>query len=150
MVVFFSITNRLKFIEHQQIPRTLAPNRKSCFVCVSTMYCELSFLNRLLRSSHCFYWSAILEKSKSRFMRLHAATCLWIPLMKFWMSEPIFMKLGICIMVPEHISTAYFVNPSHHLVCLYWYPPIVAATTNTHATMEELLDASFSMRSVSY
>jgi hypothetical protein len=46
-------------------------------------------------------------------------------------------------------------NPS---VCLYAYPPIVArqrldenvnATTNSHATTEELLDAWFSMPSVS-
>jgi hypothetical protein len=42
------------------------------------------------------------------------------------MSEPIFMKLGIFIMAPEAILTAYFVNPSHHSVCLYVYPPIVA------------------------
>jgi hypothetical protein len=49
-------------------------------------------------------------------------------------------------------------NP-HQYVCLHVYPPIVArqllgknvtATTNTHATIEELLDASFYMRSLSY
>jgi hypothetical protein len=62
-------------------------------------------------------------------------------------------------MTPEPISTAYFMNPSHQSVCLYLYPAIVArqrlgknitAATNTHATIEELLDASFSMLSVSY
>jgi hypothetical protein len=62
-------------------------------------------------------------------------------------------------------------NPSYQSVCLYVYPPIVArkrlgknplifawqrlgrnvtAVTNTQATMEELLDKSFLMRSVSY
>jgi hypothetical protein len=80
------------------------------------------------------------------------------------MAEPIFIKLGTCIMAPEPISTAYFMNPSHQSVCLYLYPPLVArqqlgkkvkAETNTHATIEELvdsdgLDASFSMQSVSY
>jgi hypothetical protein len=66
---------------------------------------------------------------------------------------------------------AYFINPSHQSVCLYAYPLIVArqrpgnnppivarqrlgknvtVATNTHATLEELLGASFSMRSVSY
>jgi hypothetical protein len=38
------------------------------------------------------------------------------------MPEPIFMKLGMYIMVPESISTEYFVNPSHQTVCLYVYP----------------------------
>jgi hypothetical protein len=32
------------------------------------------------------------------------------------------MKLGMCIMAHEPISTAYFVNPSHQPVCLYVYP----------------------------
>jgi hypothetical protein len=62
------------------------------------------------------------------------------------------------IMAPEPISTAFLINPSHRFVSLYVYPTIVAkqrlrktvaAATNTHATTEELLDASFSMRSVS-
>jgi hypothetical protein len=75
------------------------------------------------------------------------------------MAEPIFMKLGMYIMAPEPIPTAYFINPSHQSVCLYVYPPIVAkqrlgknvtAATNTHATIEELLGASFSVGSMSY
>jgi hypothetical protein len=81
-----------------------------------------------------------------------------------------FVKLGVYIMTPDHISTAYFINPSH----LYTYmcipllllgndsvkcPPIVArqrlgenfiAATCTHGRTEDLLDASFYMRSVSY
>jgi hypothetical protein len=75
------------------------------------------------------------------------------------MPEQIFMKLGTYITAPEPISTAYFIHPSHQSVCLYVYPPIVAvqrlcrnvtAVTNTHATIGELLDASFSMWPVSY
>jgi hypothetical protein len=58
-------------------------------------------------------------------------------------------------MSPAFISTAYFINPSRQSV----YPFIVArqrlgknvtAATNAHATTEELLDASFSIRFVSY
>jgi hypothetical protein len=71
------------------------------------------------------------------------------------MPEPIFLKLGMCIMAPEPISTAYFMNLSHQ----YMYPVIVArqglgknvtAATNTSATVEKLFEALFSMRSVSY
>jgi hypothetical protein len=34
------------------------------------------------------------------------------------MFETIFMKLGMCVMAPEPISTAYFINPSHQSVRL--------------------------------
>jgi hypothetical protein len=47
------------------------------------------------------------------------------PPYQFWSAEPIFMKLGMYIMTPGHISTAYFINPSHQSVCLHVYPPIV-------------------------
>jgi hypothetical protein len=52
------------------------------------------------------------------------------------MTESIFMKLGMCIMTPEPISTAYFIYPSHQ----YVYSPTVVrqrlvknviASTNT-------------------
>jgi hypothetical protein len=75
------------------------------------------------------------------------------------MAKPIFIKLGMYIMAPETISTAYFLNPIHQSVCLQVYLcPLarqrlgenVTAATNTHETIEELFDASFSMRSVSY
>jgi hypothetical protein len=71
------------------------------------------------------------------------------------MPEPVFMTLGMCIMTSEPISTAYFIIPSDQFVCLHVYSPIVArqrlcenitAKTNTQATIEELLDASFYMR----
>jgi hypothetical protein len=56
-------------------------------------------------------------------------------------------------------DTGYFVNLSHQSVFLYVYPLLVArqrlgknitAATNTHATIEELFDASFSVRCLSY
>jgi hypothetical protein len=82
-----------------------------------------------------------------------------LPLISVWMPELIFMKLGMYIMAPEPVSNAYSINPSHQSVRLYVYPPIVSmqrlgeyvnAVTNTHATVEKLLAASFSLRSVSY
>jgi hypothetical protein len=42
------------------------------------------------------------------------------------MVEPVFMKLGMYIMAPEPVSTAYFINPSHQSVCLYVYRFFVA------------------------
>jgi hypothetical protein len=42
----------------------------------------------------------------------------------FWMSEPVFIKFGMYTIVPELISKAYFINPSHQSVCLYVYPTL--------------------------
>jgi hypothetical protein len=42
------------------------------------------------------------------------------------MSEPIFIRLGIYVVVPEPISVAYFINPPNQPVCLCMYPPNVA------------------------
>jgi hypothetical protein len=39
------------------------------------------------------------------------------------------MKLGMYVMTPEPISTAYLRNPSHQSVCRYVYPSIVAKAT---------------------
>jgi hypothetical protein len=54
-----------------------------------------------------------------------------------------------------HLNS-YFINPSHQSVCVYVYPPIVARQrvgiqipVVPNAWNKELLDASFSMRSVS-
>jgi hypothetical protein len=75
------------------------------------------------------------------------------------MPEPASMKLGMHTMAPEPISTAYFLKPSQQSVCLCVYHSIVARqrlgknvteTTNAYAKMEEFLDASLSMRLVSY
>jgi hypothetical protein len=70
-------------------------------------------------------------------------------------------------MASEPISTAYFTNLSHLYVCLYVHPivdrqslvkiflivtrqrlgKIIITATNIQAKIEEMLDASFSMRS---
>jgi hypothetical protein len=51
------------------------------------------------------------------------------------------------------------ITPSHQSVCLYVYPSIVAtqrlgkhvpAATNTRSTIQELLEASFSLLTLSY
>jgi hypothetical protein len=98
--------------------------------------------------------------------------CLCIPPINFWIPEPIFMKLGMYIMAPEPISTAYYINPSHQSVCLYVYPSYHCKATarlsvslhsvlgngsvttfqqqRTHATIDKFLNALFSIRSVSY
>jgi hypothetical protein len=70
------------------------------------------------------------------------------------MPQPIFVKLGMYIMAPERT----YINLSHQSICLYVYSSIVARqrlgeniimAPNTHATIQELLDASFSMQTVS-
>jgi hypothetical protein len=80
----------------------------------------------------------------------HHAVCLCTHPINFWMLEPVFMKLGMYILAPESISTAYLINPSHQSLCLFVYTPIVARqrlgknftpATNTHATIHELTDA---------
>jgi hypothetical protein len=63
-------------------------------------------------------------------------------------------------MVPEHnLNGVLHKSLPSVCVCLYVYPAIVArellgknvaAATETHVTIEELLDASFYMQSVSY
>jgi hypothetical protein len=52
--------------------------------------------------------------------------CVRIPRINFWMSGSVFKKLGMYIMAPEAISTAYFINPSHQSLCLYINHLIVA------------------------
>jgi hypothetical protein len=64
------------------------------------------------------------------------------------------MKLGMYIMAPKRILTAYVINPFHQSVYTYivdWQQlgGIVTAAMNTHATTEELLDASLSVRNLS-
>jgi hypothetical protein len=50
---------------------------------------------------------------------MRSPSCLCILPIIFGMPESIFMKLGMYIMAPESISTAYFVNPFHQSVCTY-------------------------------
>jgi hypothetical protein len=54
------------------------------------------------------------------------SVCLCILSINFSAAEAVIMKLGMYIMPPEPLSTAYFINPSHQSVCLCVYPPIVA------------------------
>jgi hypothetical protein len=84
--------------------------------------------------------------------------CLCAHLIKFSMPEPIFTKLRVYITVTEPILTAYFINPSHKSVCLcvshYRCQATarqkVAVATNTQATKDQMLEASFRIRSLSY
>jgi hypothetical protein len=88
------------------------------------------------------------------------SVCLCNPLpINFLIAQPDFVKLGMYFMAPKPMCAAYFLNPFHQSECLYVYPSIVArqrlgknvtTATITDATIEELLDTSFSMRSVSY
>jgi hypothetical protein len=57
-------------------------------------------------------------------MRSQCCLCVSVSI-NFCMHQPIFMKLGMCIMAPELTSTAYFINPSHQSVCLHVYPTTV-------------------------
>jgi hypothetical protein len=75
------------------------------------------------------------------------------------MPEPMFMKLGTYNMTPDPVSKGNFIYPAHHSVCLYVYLSNIArqrlgknltAAMNTQRTTEELLEASFSMRSITY
>jgi hypothetical protein len=87
-------------------------------------------------------------------MQSPCCLCPCMPRIKFWTAEPVIMKLGMYIMVPEPISTAYFINPSHLSVCVSLLSENlfknVTAATNEHTKIEELVDASFSTQSVSY
>jgi hypothetical protein len=112
-----------------------------------------------------FYFSKIhfniillsfFRKNKSRLMRLHYYVS---PPITFWIPEPVVMEFDVYIIAPETISTAYFIYPSYQSACMYMYSSNVArqrltkyitASTNTPATIEELVDASFSMRCVSF
>jgi hypothetical protein len=90
---------------------------------------------------------------------MRSPRCLCVPPINCWMAELVFKKLDTYIMAREPIWMGYFRNTSHQSVCLYVYYRNVArqrigkkvtVAMNTHETIEELLDASFSMRSVSY
>jgi hypothetical protein len=75
------------------------------------------------------------------------------------MPEPIFIKLcRIYIVAPEPISKAHFINPYHKpvSVCVFPLSLLGNGSVNTfprqriHVTIANLLDASFSIRSVLY
>jgi hypothetical protein len=102
---------------------------------------------------------------------------VYIPINFWMMPEPIFMSLSMSIMSPEAILTTCFLKSFHQSACLslslslslslyiyiyiyiYIYTriidrhrlgKIVTPATNTHAIIEELLGASFYVRSVSH
>jgi hypothetical protein len=83
----------------------------------------------------------------------------FLPHINFRMPEPIFMKLGTHIMATETISMACIINPSHQSVsplCISFTSVQRNVSVNTflrqrlHETIEEMLDASFSMRFMYY
>jgi hypothetical protein len=60
--------------------------------------------------------------------------CLWIPPpINFWISEPVFMKLGLYVMATEPVSTSYFINPSNQSLSIYvsLYPVLDNGSVNT-------------------
>jgi hypothetical protein len=83
------------------------------------------------------------------------SVCLCLPPINLWMPKPIFMKLAVYIMAPEP-NLNDILHKSLPWVCAFLYvvrqrlSKNVTATTNTHETTEELLDASFSMQSMSH
>jgi hypothetical protein len=105
---------------------------------------------------------SLIWKNKCRLRRSPCCLCVCVSPHQIWMPEPIFIKLCMytCIMELEPIWTVHFIHLFHQSVCcLYLYYPVVArqghgnhvpAAKTTRTTMEELLDASFSVRSLSY
>jgi hypothetical protein len=107
--------------------------------------------------------------SSSHFQPTFLKQAYAISMQPVWMFQPIFMKLSMYMTAVVPISTTYFINPSHRSVRLYVYRHVVARqrlgkkntllllgngsvktlASNTQATIE-LLNASFSVRSVSY
>jgi hypothetical protein len=95
---------------------------------------------------------SLFWKNKSRLMRSPCFLCVCISLRQLlnaWTNlyETWYVYHGTWAM-----SAAYFINPYHHSECVCVSPlgRNVTAATNTHATSEALLNASFSLRSVSY
>jgi hypothetical protein len=112
---------------------------------------DIKLLYSVCVCSHVFLSLLSLFK-KSGLMRSLCFLCVCeSSLSIFLIPESIIMKLGMFIIASDPISTAYFINPSHPSVCLYVYPLIIAgqrpgknvtAVTLTHATIEDLLNAS--------
>jgi hypothetical protein len=75
---------------------------------------------------------SLLSYSKKVLVGLwdHHAFCVSAnpsPSISCWMHEPVFKKLSwIRSVARGNISAAYFINPSHHSVCLHVYASIVA------------------------
>jgi hypothetical protein len=105
---------------------TLPRDRHNQFTC-------LSYLRRNMKHvlEFSLFWGLFfahfpyLGKKESMLMWSTYCLCVCESLpINFWMPEPVFIKLGMYIMAPEPISTAYFLNSSHQSVCLYVYPVV--------------------------
>jgi hypothetical protein len=57
---------------------------------------------------------SLLKKNKSRQWAYHAVCVSVYHPTNFWMAEPLFMKLGMYIMAPEHVSAGFFINSSYY------------------------------------
>jgi hypothetical protein len=135
-VSFINKLNRVKVLLEQ-----LIVSQKSPYF----MEHEASLLYRVRKTNHWFLFRikliqsinflpsfsllSLVWKSKRRLMRSPYSPCVCVsPAINFCLFEPIFKELhiGIHIVAPEPIPTAYFIYPSHLYVCLHVYPHIVA------------------------
>jgi hypothetical protein len=80
---------------------------------------EYKYRCHLYTNLFIFSLGSLFWKKKSFWNHLAVCVSVYHPLINFWMPEPIFTKLDMCIMAPETITTAYFTNPSHQCVCVY-------------------------------
>jgi hypothetical protein len=78
-------------------------------------------------------------------------------LLNFWMPEAVFKKLCVYIMAHEPITMAYYIKTSYQSVSMCILLSLLrnglvstSPRQRIHATIEELLEASFPIRSVSY
>jgi hypothetical protein len=114
--------------------------------------CLLELKFEVVIINYCFSLLSLFRKNKSRLMRSPCCLvclCLHIPpLPTFKWLKQIFMKLRMSTMAPQLISTACICIPLS-LLRNGWVKEVTAAT-NTHLTIKELLEASFSMSSVSH
>jgi hypothetical protein len=85
------------------------------------------YLFQLCSTKLCFKYHGTFEEYPtfsllSLFWNHHAPCVSVNPPYQIWMPEPNLRVLECnYIMTPEHISTVYFINPSHESVCLYVY-----------------------------
>jgi hypothetical protein len=143
------------------MPYTQAGVQSKCYLLAVSVISAGGNCNPINRRQNVYLFSllSLFWKNKSRRMRSPCCLCVCVSSpINCWMPETIFVKLGMYIMAPEPIWTAFFINPSHQSVCLYVYPLSLLGDGSvrtlprqrTQAAIEELLDMSFSMRSVSY
>jgi hypothetical protein len=115
--------------DYHWFPRCLPTN--SGIVPQARSFPSTSFLIHYWLIIPLFYYTQIFSlvslfwKNKSRLILSPCCLCVFISPYKFLIAEPIFMKLGMYIMAPEPISTAYAIYFSHQSVCMC-IPAIVA------------------------